>query len=216
MALNFAKAIYHFLTLLKILHCASIQCCFDQFQMIWPAKTATHGETGCWFSRSCWVGWDSKRAIGTTSACVCDSVFLSHGIIMARSAEHCIASGAKEHSHRAAAHAFPIDKIVSVLLARGLSVASNFVFTILAYHFSILLRVFLFQCLCTVLKATKVGFFALITLIECALVHGELFKIRYAFSHNSISGVQALLNSLLNAEALDFLLVINLLFKFLT
>ena len=121
---------------------------------------------------------------------------------MARSAEGVRATTAEEHSHRAAAHALPVDKVVSVLLAGSLAVACSFQSAALAHLFCGLIRVFLFECLCAVLQATEVRNFALITLVECALVHGELLKLSevdVAFSHDSTLSVETLLDSLFHA-----------------
>ena len=137
---------------------------------------------------------------------------------MARGAEGVRASAAEEHSHRAAAHALPVDKIVSVLFAGFLAVASCLQSAALAHLFCGLISVLLFQCLCTVLQATKVRNFALLALVECALVHGELLKfseVDIAFGHDSTLDVEALFFSLLQAEAFDCLLVIVLFVKLL-
>ena len=68
------------------------------------------------------------------------------------------------------------------------------------------------------MQATEVRNFALIALVVCALVHGELLKfskVDIAFSHDSTLDVEALLFSLLQTEAFDGLLVITFFIKFL-
>ena len=68
------------------------------------------------------------------------------------------------------------------------------------------------------MQATEVRNFALIALVESALVHGELLKlseVNIAFGHDSTLDVEALFFSLLQAEAFDCLLVIVLFVKLL-
>ena len=53
---------------------------------------------------------------------------------MTGSAEGKVASFAKEHSHVAASHAFPVNEFVSVLLAESFAVAKFFHSTFLAHE----------------------------------------------------------------------------------
>ena len=113
---------------------------------------------------------------------------------MTGSAECIVTSPAKEDSHVAASHAFPVNEFVSVLLAERFSVTKLFHSTLLAQEafWVEIIRIFRFQSLGTVLHAAEVRLFALEALVECALMQGELSKfsvVDIAFSHDSTFSV---------------------------
>ena len=95
---------------------------------------------------------------------------------MAGGAEGVVTSAAEEHSHGAAPHAFPVNELVSVLLAELFAVAKLFHRALFAHEvlWGEVIGIFRFQCLGTVLHATEVRLLALEALVECAGVHGEL------------------------------------------
>ena len=91
---------------------------------------------------------------------------------MTRSTESVLTFATKEDSQRTAPHALPINEFVSMFLAHLFSVTNLFNFTFPAYEvlWLLIIGVFLFQCLRTVLHATKEWFFAFEALEECALM----------------------------------------------
>ena len=130
---------------------------------------------------------------------------------MAGSAEGEVAAAAKENSHVTAPHAFPVNELVSVLLAELFAVAKLLHRTFFAHEVFRLeiIRILRFHSLGTVLHAAKVGILALEALVECALVQGVLGQfaiVDIAFGHDSTLSVVALLYSYLLAEAGDSLL----------
>ena len=85
---------------------------------------------------------------------------------MAWSAES-ISTTAKEHSQVAASHAFPVNKFISVLLAKVFAVAKPIHSTFLAHE---VLFVEFIKPFGTVLHATEVRLLALGALVECELM----------------------------------------------
>ena len=83
---------------------------------------------------------------------------------MTGSAEGKVASFAKEHSHVAASHAFPVNEFVSVLVAKVFAVAKPIQRTFLTHE---ALLVEFIQRLGTVLHATEVRLLAFGALVEC-------------------------------------------------
>ena len=95
---------------------------------------------------------------------------------MTGSAEGIVTSPAKEDSHVAASHAFPVNEFVSVFLAERFTVTKLFHSTLLAQEafWVEIIRIFRLQRLGTVLHATEVRLLAFKALVKSALMEGEL------------------------------------------
>ena len=165
---------------------------------------------------SYWMLRNAQRAIFTTSALrlrltlspSCHCIVVAWGAVISGTA--C----AYKQGYRAAEHALPVNELIPMQFAISstetcfLRFFSN-AFTAQQLFF---LDIFISHCLRTVLQSSKVGLFALETLIEGASVHRKFFqfsKIEVTWINNSSFLIQSFFLSNLNCELL------HLLFKFL-
>ena len=156
---------------------------------------------------------EAEAAVRSTSALSLSSLApIIHGVVMTGLAVVASASCADEHGDVAAVHALVVDELIPVLRACLLAEAKLLLSALLAK------QVFLADLrlgahgLEAVLQASKVGFLALVALVEGARVHRQLLQLAekdVVLVAETALLVQTFLDRLFNGHFLDLFLVLE-------